>query len=367
MDYTRFSPETLWDQLATGLLAVDEMGVVQAVNSAAERLFGRARHHLLGVALERLLPGHPVALDLITRARNLAMPCRACNTQITPSPGVQLRVSLTAVPLEDESGKPSGVLLQLEEIGTIERIEEGQRLHDTLDSLGTLALTMAHEVKNPLAGIRGAAQLLEMECSERDKAETSITLCTNLICTEVDRISRLLDALLGLADSHATMDESINIHEVLDHVLRLCQQSLPSTHHLPTFQKDYDPSLPSIRGSRDTLIQLFLNLVRNAQDAAGAAGTICLHTRISTQVRFEHGRRQRHIIVEVRDDGPGIPDALRQRIFLPFFTSKPRGAGSGLGLAIVQKIVHDHGGLIEVPEQVGQTVFRVLLPVMMIP
>lgn len=353
-----FSPAILWDQLAIGIVVVDDTGVVQAVNTAAERLFGRARRHLLGVALELLLPGHPVAIDLITRAGNLAMPCRVRNVQISPSPGILLHVSLTAVPLEDELGNSTGVLLQLEEVGTIERIEEGQRLSDTLDSLGTLALTVAHEVKNPLAGIRGAAQLLEM-----DNMGEVATTCTQLICMEVDRISRLLDALLGLADNHATRQESTNIHEVLDHVLNVVQKSSPAILSTAIFQKDYDPSLPNIRGDRDQLIQLFLNLVRNAQDAAGAAGTVCLHTRISTRVRFEHGRRQRHIIVEVRDNGPGIPDALRQRIFLPFVTSKPRGAGSGLGLAIVQKIVHDHGGLVEVPEQTQQTIFRIFLPV----
>ncbi|MEO5362852.1 MAG: ATP-binding protein [Magnetococcus sp. DMHC-8] len=347
-----FTPDILWDQLTTGVIAVDDEGVVRAVNGAAERLLGRARRHLLGVPLATLLPGHPVALDLVHRARNLAMPCRVRSAQLSPFPGLPLSVSLTAVPLEDAQGNGVGVLLQLEETGTLERIEEGQRRHDTLNSLETLTLTVAHEVKNPLAGIRGVAQLLEMEGHGE-----SVATCTALICTEVDRISRLLDALLGLADRPATPTEAINIHEILDHVLQLCRPDQPR------LQKDYDPSLPTIRGDRDQLIQLFLNLVRNAQDAAGKTGTVSLHTRISAQVRFEQGRRQRHIVVEVRDNGPGIADSVRHRLFLPFVTSKPKGAGSGLGLAIVQKIVYDHGGLVEVVEQTGQTIFRVLLPV----
>lgn len=349
----RFLPEMLWDQLAMGIVVVDEADVVRTVNSASERLFGKARRHLLGVALPRLLPGHPVALDLIARARSLGMPCRARTTQISPAPGVLLSVSLTAVPLERASdSRAADVLLQLEEIGGIERMEAEQRLHDTLDSLGILALSVAHEVKNPLAGIRGAAQLLEMDATGGDAVA-----CTALICSEVDRINRLLDALLGLADHHATLEDAINIHEVLDHVLWLCD-------HAPSLlQKDYDPSLPTVRGDRDQLIQLFLNLLRNAQDAAGKAGILCLHTRISTRIRCEQGRRQRHIVVEVRDNGPGIPEALRQRMFLPFVTSKTKGDGHGLGLAIVQRIVHDHGGLVEVAEQAGYTIFRVLLPV----
>ncbi|MBF0402050.1 MAG: PAS domain-containing protein [Magnetococcales bacterium] len=347
-----FTTDILWDQLTTGVVAVDGADVVRAVNSAAERLLGRGRSHLLGVPLATLLPGHPVALELVQRARNLTMPCRVRTAQLSPFPGVLLSVSLTAVPLEDLQGQGVGVLLQLEEMGTLERIEEGQRRHDTLDSLATLAMTVAHEVKNPLAGIRGVAQLLEMEGGGE-----SVTTGTTLICTEVDRISRLLDSLLGLADRHSTPEEAVNIHEILDHVLRLVPWGEMQ------LQKDYDPSLPTIRGDRDQLIQLFLNLVRNAQDAAGERGTVCLHSRISAQVRLEQGRRQRHIIVEVRDNGPGIPESVRQRMFLPFVTSKSKGTGSGLGLAIVQKIVHEHGGMVEVTEQVGQTIFRVLLPV----
>ena len=341
----------LWEQLAFGIIAVDESNVVRRVNGAAERILGRARQHLLGLPLEQLLPGHPVALDLITRARNLAMPCRVRNAPFNLSPDLFLQLSLTAVPLENAQSQRIGVVLHMEEVGGIERLEQGQRLNDTLDSLGTLALAVAHEVKNPLAGIRGAAQLIEM-----DSGGESTASCTQLICAEVDRITRLLDALLGLADSHATLEESINIHEILDHVARLCSQSMTQ------IQKDYDPSLPTVRGDRDQLIQLFLNVVRNAQDAAGEEGIVCLQTRVSERVRFEQGRRQRHIVVEVRDNGPGIPEALRHRIFLPFVTSKPKGSGSGLGLAVVQKIIHDHGGLVEVSEQKGQTIFRVLLP-----
>lgn len=355
-----FSSAHLWDQLPVGVIGVDQTDTVQAVNSAAERLLGYARRQLVGVPLEQLLPGYPVALELIARARNLAMPCRARNAHISLPSDVVLHVSLTATPLEDEQGMPAGVLLQMEEIGTIEQIEEGQRLHETLDSLGTLALTVAHEVKNPLAGIRGAAQLLAM-----DHAGHAATTCTQLICAEVDRISRLLDALLGLADNHGSSKEPLNIHEILNHVWQLCQQSLSVAQSTLICRKDYDPSLPPIFGARDSLIQLFLNLLNNAKDAAGPAGTISLHTRISPRIRCEHGRRQHHVIVEVRDNGPGIPDILKKRLFLPFVSSKPKGVGHGLGLAIVQKIVHDHAGLVEVSEQAGETVFRVFLPAVM--
>ncbi len=344
-----FSPAQLWEQMATGVIAVDPGGTVRTVNGAAEKMFGKTRRHLLGISLEKLLPGHPLALDLVARARNLGMPCRVRNARIDPGPGIHLSVSLTAAPLIDDEGRPVGALLQLEEMGDVERLEAGDKLNETLDSLGNLALAVAHEVKNPLAGIRGAAQLLEMG-PDADAA------CTELIRTEVDRVTRLLDALLGLADDTPGTEEALNIHEILDHVTRVCELTEPP------LVRDYDPSLPTIRGNGDALVQLFMNLVKNAREAVAAGETITLHTRISNRVRFEQGRRRRHILVEVRDEGPGIAEGLKARIFQPFVTTKAKGEGTGLGLAICQKIVHDHGGLVEVESQPGNTVFRVFLP-----
>lgn len=349
---SHFSTESLWEQLATGVLVVDTFDVVRAVNGAAEKLFNKTRRHMLGVNLKNLLPGHPVALDLIARAGTLATPCRVRSSQISPSPDVVVLVSMTAVPMMDEQGHTFGTLLQLEEIGALEQIEQGQRLNDTLDSLGNLAMTVAHEVKNPLAGIRGAAQLLEMEVTGE-----SATTCTLLIQNEVDRVSRLLDSLLGLADDHPLPHTPINIHEVLNHVLLL------DTKKGMECLRDFDPSLPRFLGNRDQLIQLFLNLIQNAREAVGEKGEVRINTRISNRVRLEQGRKQRHIVVEVCDNGPGIPDSLRKRIFLPFVTTKPRGEGTGLGLSISQKIVQDHGGLMDVQVSNGQTIFRIYLPV----
>ncbi|MBF0453370.1 MAG: PAS domain-containing protein [Magnetococcales bacterium] len=345
-----FSNEVLWNLLDCGLIAVDSQCIVRNMNASAERLFGKSGRHVLGETLEKLLPGHPVALDLITRAYNLKMPCRLRNSQLFPAPGVSLSVSLTAVPLLNVNGEPEGALLQLEEVGEAERLEGDQRLSDTLDSLGNMAMAVAHEVKNPLAGIRGAAQLLEMEVTEK-----SAVACTDLIRTEVDRISRLLDKLLGLADDQLLQEQEVNIHEILNHVIQVCE------HGEPVPIRDFDPSLPTIRGDRDQLIQLFLNLTQNAIEAAGPHGEVLLSSRISDRIRFEHGRRRHFIMVEVRDTGQGISQALLKRIFLPFVTSKHKG--TGLGLAISQKIVNEHGGLIEVESEPGRTIFRVFLHV----
>ncbi|MBF0127236.1 MAG: PAS domain-containing protein [Magnetococcales bacterium] len=344
------SPTALWDHLTLGVVAVDEGGVVRVVNDAAEKMFGKPRGRLLGIPLETLLPGHPVAMELLLRARSLGMPCRIRDARITTGPDREIAVALTAVPLLTTKGVWSGALLQMEEMGTTVRMEEGKRLYDALDSVGDLALTMAHEVKNPLAGIRGAAQLLEASASGADAA------CLELIRTEVDRISRLLDNLLGLAEQRPIQEEALNIHEILDHVVRLCV----SAGERPVPIPDFDPSLPAIRGDRDLLIQLFLNLIQNAMQAAGAAGRVRIHTRISQRTRMEQGRRRRHIQVEVHDNGPGVPEEMRQRIFLPFVSTKAKG--TGLGLSISQKIVHGHGGQLELECQPGDTVLRVLLP-----
>ncbi len=350
LDNALFSPLALWDLLTLGVVVVDTQGVVQGVNDVGEKLFGKPRSRLLGVQLATLLPGHPVAMDLLFRARSLGMPCSIRDAQLAPAPDKVTAVSLTAVPLFSPQGVWQGAMLQMEELGASERIEEGKRLHDALDSLGDLAMTVAHEVKNPLAGIRGAAQLLEASVAGADLE------CVELIRTEVDRISRLLDRLLGLADQPPIQEVELNIHEILDHVLRLCV----SANEKPVPFPDYDPSLPAIRGDRDQLIQLFLNLVKNAMQAAGQQGRVAIHTRISHRTRMEQGRRRRYIFVEVVDNGPGIPEAMRQRIFLPFVSTK--SSGTGLGLSVCQKIVHGHGGQLELESVPGHTVFRILLP-----
>ncbi|MBF0341425.1 MAG: PAS domain-containing protein [Magnetococcales bacterium] len=345
-----FSPNTLWDQLTMGVVGVDARGVVRVVNDAAEKLLGKPRGRLIGQDLALLLPGHPVAMELMSRARTLGMPCRTRDARLTPAPDRMVAVALTAVPLLTPDGAWIGAMLQMEEQGASERIEEGKRIHDALDSLGDLAMTVAHEVKNPLAGIRGAAQLLEGRASGADAA------CVELIRAEVDRVSRLLDDLLGLAEKQLVRERDLNIHEILDHVTRLCV----SAGERPP-QADFDPSLPPVRGDRDQLIQLFLNLVKNGMQAAGSEGRVRILTRFSQRSRMEQGRRRRHIEIEVRDNGPGVPEEMRQRIFLPFVSTKSNG--TGLGLAICQKIVQAHAGLLEMESVPGNTIFRVLLPV----
>jgi two-component system nitrogen regulation sensor histidine kinase GlnL len=223
-----------------------------------------------------------------------------------------------------------------------------------------MAEILAHEVKNPLSGIRGAAQLLEASVAEPDH-ELAV-----LIRDEADRIRALVDRMEIFSEKPITRG-AVNIHRVLEHVRRLAQTGFAA--HL-RIGEIYDPSLPPVWGNRDQLIQVMLNLVKNAAEAITQAGLACGEIVLTTA--FQHGmwlappgletRVYLPLVVSVRDNGPGIPDDIRPHLFEPFVSSKP--TGKGLGLALVAKIVGDHGGLIEVDSRPGRTEFRLNLPVL---
>jgi two-component system nitrogen regulation sensor histidine kinase GlnL len=250
------------------------------------------------------------------------------------------------------------VTLLLQERSIAEKMDRQWTHRNAARSVIALGAMLAHEIKNPLSGIRGAAQLLETSVGDDDRA------LTRLICDETDRIVKLVDRMEAFSDARPSTRESLNIHAVLDHVKRLAQAGF--ARHI-RFVEVYDPSLPHVLGSRDLLIQVFLNLVKNASEAIGEEsidGEIILSTAYRAGVRLKSGAGGDPVSLPleicVRDNGPGVPADIAGDLFDPFVTSK--ASGSGLGLALVAKVIGDHGGIVECESHPRRTTFRVLMP-----
>src|SRR5579885_2692036 len=354
---TSSAADAVLNALPHPVIVVSPDGKVVDANVAAESFFEVSVPLLRRHLLRDLVPFGSPLITLIEQVRRRGAAVNEYKVDLgTPrNPGDRL-VDLHVAPLPEQ---PDYVVVMLQERTIADKMDRQLTHRGAARSVIALAAMLAHEIKNPLSGIRGAAQLLEQSAADDDRS------LTKLICDETDRIVKLVDRMEVFADERPVEREPVNIHVVLDHVKRLAQSGF--ARHV-AFAEDYDPSLPPVLANRDQLIQVFLNLVKNASEAIGEAasdGEIALTTAFRPGVRLSMPGNKARVSLPlefcVRDNGPGVPEDLMPHLFDPFVTTKQ--TGSGLGLALAAKIVGDHGGIIECESQPRRTVFRVLMPI----
>jgi two-component system nitrogen regulation sensor histidine kinase GlnL len=346
-------PAAILNAVAEPIFVLDAENRFAYLNMATEQFFAGSAATLLGQPLAKFIPEDSPIFSLIEQVR-------ASESSVSEY-GVTLEAPrigshFVSIEVSTISESPDSLVVSIQRRSIARKIDHQLSHRNAARSLTAMAAILAHEVKNPLSGIRGAAQLLEHGANQDDQE------LTRLICEEADRIVGVVDRMEMFADERPIERGPVNIHEILEHVRKVSKTGFAQNIVL---EESYDPSLPPVFGNRGLLIQALINLVKNAAEAVDiASGRIRIATRymqgIRLAVRGSGSRVDLPLMVSVEDNGPGIPDDLRAHLFDPFVTTK--AAGKGLGLALVAKIVDDHGGVIEVDSEAGRTVFRLFLP-----
>ena len=347
-------PMAILNALPEPVFVVDAEDCIAHANPSAEHFFKSSLSAMAGRGLDHFLPSDSPVHALVAQVRRGGHSVNQYGVTLeSPRFGTRF-VSLGAAAMS-ESGEGS-VVISIQERSIARKIDDQLTHRNAARSITAMAAMLAHEVKNPLSGIRGAAQLLERGAQPGDRE------LTKLICDETDRIVALVDRMEMFSDDRPLQRAPVNIHEVLDHVRRLALNGF--AWHV-RFTEHYDPSLPDVHGNRDILVQALLNLVKNAAEAAPkVGGEIVLSTAYRQGVHLavpgRDARVELPLCISIQDNGSGIPEDLREHLFEPFVTSKV--GGKGLGLALVAKVIGDHGGVIEIDSEPRRTTVRIMLP-----
>jgi two-component system, NtrC family, nitrogen regulation sensor histidine kinase GlnL len=337
------------DNLATAVMLFDNRLNLSYVNSAGEILLADSARHLLGMnALELFRTSDPALLANLQQCVSMAEPLLDRELVIDRM-AQSFTVNLSATPIV-ENDKPIEILVEMQRVDNHLRISKEEQLLSQQNTARLLVRGLAHEIKNPLGGLRGAAQLLNLEVADQELKEY-----TQIIIAESDRLQGLMDKLLG--PNKPPEFNTMNIHEVVERVRQLVEAEASGNLTIAT---DYDPSIPNVRADRDLLIQAVLNIVKNAAQAIDENGKITLKTRVQRNITIGRQLHKLAVKIDVIDTGPGIDPDIMDRIFYPMITS--RAEGTGLGLSIAQSLINQHCGMIECHSEPGNTVFSIILP-----
>ena len=339
----------IFDSLTTAVLAFDLDLHLIAINPAGEQLLQTGSRGIAGKNISQLLPRGKQLKKVLERTLDRAQSFSARGVHLAIAPGKVVMVDCFISPIY-EGSQITGLLVEMNQIDRLVRLTRDETARDQHEANRAVLRGLAHEIKNPLGGLRGAAQLLQQELKSTELKEY-----TRIIIHEADRLRTLVDRMMG--PSQPLKHEPVNIHEVFQYVRKLMLAE--NTVGL-TILPDYDPSLPEIVGDKEQLIQAVLNIARNAAQAMNGKGRIIFRTRVSRQFTIGQNRHRLVLRAEIEDNGPGIEPDMLDAIFYPLVTGRPEGVG--LGLAIARDIVNKHGGIIEAKSQPGQTVFTIYLP-----
>jgi two-component system nitrogen regulation sensor histidine kinase GlnL len=346
------------ENIDRGVIAMDHEGKITLVNPAGEAFLGISLRNCLGKDIHEIFAGQQTLLYMIGVALNEGRTISDGEGILLERPRQKpLPVSIYAAPIYSKRTGQDGAVIIIRDLSRMQELERSLRHADRLSMLGTLSAGLAHEIKNPLGGVKGAAQLLAMELPE----ESGLQEYTRVMIREVERINGIIEELMNLASPRPVELGEVDLTRILGDIILLQQEAARGKHI--EFSLVADPSIPPILGDEGLLTRLFLNLVKNAQEAIAFKGLVCVESKVSSDFHMNNpgGRPSPMVIIKVSDNGSGIPPEELDRIFTPYFTTKVKG--SGLGLAICQKIIEDHRGLLKITSSPGEgTEVTVSLP-----